>query len=165
VWSAAVTLSNPASKCRSCPGPRAAAAGADLNETTVPAVVATPNPFAQQMPAVLLTNPKPPQHKLRGDLKVRQADEALRNGENAYKAQQTDEARRQFDLAVDLMLEAMDENVADRQDYEDYLDEIVEKIHRHDLAGLGAAATFEPGRFEKAPLEDILQMTFRWIPS
>ncbi len=70
------------------------------------------------------------------------------------------DARREFDTAIDLMLEASDQNPADRQDYERRLDEMVDAIHRFDLAGLGASASVEEGRFEKAPLEDILQMTF-----
>ena len=49
---------------------------------------------------------------------------------------------------------------ADREEYERKLDEMVDAIHRLDLAGLGASAGIEEGQFEKAPLEDILQMTF-----
>ncbi len=49
---------------------------------------------------------------------------------------------------------------ADREEYEHKLDEMVDAIHRMDLAGLGASAGIEEGQFEKAPLEDILQMTF-----
>jgi membrane-bound lytic murein transglycosylase D len=37
---------------------------------------------------------------------------------------------------------------------------MVDNIHRYDLAELGAAAIVDQGKFEKAPLEDILQMTF-----
>ena len=37
---------------------------------------------------------------------------------------------------------------------------MVDSIHRFDLAGMGASAVVEEGKFEKAPLEDILQMTF-----
>ena len=37
---------------------------------------------------------------------------------------------------------------------------MVDAIHRFDLAGLGASASVEEDKFEKAPLEDILQMTF-----
>ena len=58
------------------------------------------------------------------------------------------------------MLDASDQNPADREEYERKLDEMVDAIHRLDLAGLGAAAGIEEGKFEKAPLEDILQMTF-----
>src|SRR5262249_34070 len=69
-------------------------------------------------------------------------------------------ARREFDAAIDAMLDACDENPDDREDYENHLDELVDSIHRMDLSGLGASAAVEPGKFEKAPLEDILQMTF-----
>ena len=37
---------------------------------------------------------------------------------------------------------------------------MVEAIHRFDLSGLGASADNDGGKFEKAPFEDILQMTF-----
>jgi membrane-bound lytic murein transglycosylase D len=50
--------------------------------------------------------------------------------------------------------------IIDRQQYERQLDEMVDSIHRYDLADLGAAAPVDQEKFEKAPLEDILQMTF-----
>ena len=59
-----------------------------------------------------------------------------------------------------LMLEASDQGLIDRQQFERQLDEMVDDIHRYDLADLGAAAVVDQGKFEKAPLEDILQMTF-----
>jgi membrane-bound lytic murein transglycosylase D len=37
---------------------------------------------------------------------------------------------------------------------------MVDSIHRRDLAGLGAGVDLDEARFEKAPLEDLLQMTF-----
>src|SRR5437867_6216425 len=37
---------------------------------------------------------------------------------------------------------------------------MVEAIHRYDLAGLGSAVSLDEPQFEKAPLEDILQLTF-----
>jgi membrane-bound lytic murein transglycosylase D len=37
---------------------------------------------------------------------------------------------------------------------------MADAIHRYDLAGFGAGASVDEARFEKAPLEDILQMTF-----
>ena len=58
------------------------------------------------------------------------------------------------------MLEASDENPADRTEYDSHMDEMVDQIHRYDLAGMGSSAVVEQGKFEKAPLEDILQMTF-----
>ncbi len=40
------------------------------------------------------------------------------------------------------------------------MDEMADAIHRRDLAGMGASDAVPEGKFEKAPLEDILQMTF-----
>src|SRR5262249_22294358 len=83
----------------------------------------------------------------------------------SYQANDISNARRFFDAAMDLMLEASDENPADRQDYERRLEEMTETIHRFDLAGMGASAEIEQGKFEKAPLEDILEMTFPVDPN
>jgi membrane-bound lytic murein transglycosylase D len=68
-------------------------------------------------------------------------------------------ARTEFDQAVDVMLEAAD-NPSDRQAYNSKLEEMVDAIHRYDLTGLGSAASLDEPAYEKAPLEDILPMTF-----
>src|SRR5215475_15096313 len=57
------------------------------------------------------------------------------------------------------MLEASHPNSGDRQTYEHRLEQTVDAIHRYNLGVLGAANT-EEARFERAPLEDILPMTF-----
>lgn len=126
----------------------------------VPPPVASPNPFLQQMPALLLTASVPPKRKTHGDALVQSADSAFTRGRKAYQSNDINKARLEFDSAVDLMLEASEENPDARDEYCDHLDEMVESIHRMDLAGLGASAEVEQGKFEKAPLEDILQMTF-----
>ena len=70
-------------------------------------------------------------------------------------------ARREFDAAIDSDAGRLrPESRPTAQEYERKLDEMVDAIHRFDLAGLGASAAVEEGKFEKAPLEDILQMTF-----
>jgi membrane-bound lytic murein transglycosylase D len=141
------------------PAPRPAAPG-DAAELALPPDVNAPNPYLQQVPAIFVNNPLPPRHKLMADAKVRKADQAYQRGQRLYQAKNYDAARREFDAAIDLMLDASDANPDDREDYENKLDEMVDAIHRYDLSGLGAAAIPEPGQFEKAPLEDILQMTF-----
>jgi membrane-bound lytic murein transglycosylase D len=88
------------------------------------------------------------------------AEQTFQHGRRFYQANDIPGARRDFDTAIDLMLEASDENPADRQDYQHRLEEMIDSIHRMDLAGMGASAAVEQGRFEKAPLEDILEMTF-----
>ncbi len=142
------------------PPPAAISAAAGINDVAPPPAVTPGNPYVQQMPAVLLTETVPPKQKLMGDSKVLRAEQALARGRRLYKSNDIPGARREFDAAVDSMLDALEENPQDRLDYDAKLDEMVDQIHRMDLAGMGASAGVEPGKFEKAPLEDILQMTF-----
>jgi membrane-bound lytic murein transglycosylase D len=118
------------------------------------------NLFLHDVPALLLTNPQVPPRNARADALVERADQRFQAGKRYYQANEIANARREFDAAFDLMLEASDQNPPDRQEFERRLDEMVDAIHRFDLAGMGASADIEEGKFEKAPLEDILQMTF-----
>ena len=94
------------------------------------------------------------------DLLIQRAEEKFSNGRKFYQVKDSDRARSEFDAAIDLMLQASD-NPSDRFLYEDKLERLVDAIHRLDLAGLGSAApSSDEPQFEKAPLEDILQMTF-----
>jgi membrane-bound lytic murein transglycosylase D len=127
-------------------------------ELSEPPVV-QPNLYLQNAPT-FITPVSAPSLKTRGDALVQRAGERFDRGKRLYQSQEFDSARREFDAAVDLMLEAADYNPADRQVYERRLDQMVDSIHRYDLGGLGAASSTEDARFEKAPLEDILQMTF-----
>jgi membrane-bound lytic murein transglycosylase D len=122
--------------------------------------VVQPNISLQDLPASLIGTPQLPPRKTRGDALVQRADSHLEAGKRSYQTQDVTNARREFDAAIDLMLDASDQNPADRQEYERHMDEMVDAIHRYDLAGLGASASVDEGKFEKAPLEDILQMTF-----
>src|ERR1017187_9920138 len=126
----------------------------------VPPPVVHPNPFLEQMPALLLAEPLPPKHRTHGDALALKAEDAFNRGKKLYQNNDIVNARIEFDSAIDWMLEAADADPAGLEDYCNQIDEMVEAIHRYDLAGLGASASLEQGKFEKAPLEDILQMTF-----
>jgi len=118
-----------------------------------------PNPYLHDaQPAILVQ--KIPIAPSEADLLMLRADQAFQRGKRAYQANDTEQARREFDTAVDLMLEASENNPSDRQAFEARLDEMVDSIHRRDLAGLGAGVDMDEARFEKAPNEDLLQMTF-----
>jgi membrane-bound lytic murein transglycosylase D len=120
-----------------------------------------PNPYLHDAPANLLEIvQKVPIAPSEGDLLMQRADQAFQRGKRAYQATDTRQARREFDTAIDLMLEASENSPSDRQVFEARLDEMVDAVHRYDLAGLGAGVDVDEARFEKAPLEDILQMTF-----
>jgi membrane-bound lytic murein transglycosylase D len=137
------------------PAPRASAVMIEIADP--PALL--PNVYLQDVPFFNAATLVPPRRS-RGDALVQRADLAFQRGRKLYQANDTANARIEFDHAIDWMLEASEQNPADRQDYEKRLDEMVDSIHRFDLVGLGASASVEEAGFEKAPLEDILNMTF-----
>ncbi len=89
---------------------------------------------------------------------VARAEQRLQQGRAALQQGSKDAARSHFDAAIDMMLDAS-ETAQDREDFERKLEQMVEAIHRLDLAGLGPADLDEP-KFEKSPLDDILDLTF-----
>lgn len=93
------------------------------------------------------------------DLLIQQAEEKYRLGRKFYQDRDFEKARSEFDASIDLMLRAS-ENPTDHTLFEYKLDELIEAIHRLDLAGMGAAVLETQPQFEKAPNEDIVQMTF-----
>jgi len=117
-----------------------------------------PNPYSSDAPAILMQ--KLPVAPTEADLLMQRADQAFQRGKRAYQATDIQQARREFDTAVDLMLEASEHHPSDRLAFEARLEEMVDSIHRRDLAALGAGVDADQARFEKAPLEDLLQMTF-----
>ena len=120
----------------------------------------TPEVAVVNVPALLPAIPAVSEQRLRARDKVRQSGQHLRSGQRYYQAKDIDNARAEFDAAVDLMMEATALDPDGRSVYQAQLDTMVDTIHRSDLAGMGAAALPEEDKFEKAPLEDILEMTF-----
>ena len=100
----------------------------------------------------------------RSDSLLDRAQRHFEQGRKFIQTNETEQARSEFDTAIDLMLEAS-QNPSDRQRYESKLEEMVDAIHRYDLEGLGIAAPADEPQFEKAPLEDILTLTFPVDPS
>jgi membrane-bound lytic murein transglycosylase D len=97
------------------------------------------------------------------DLLIQQAEERFRNGRKAFQDRDFDHARTEFDAAIDVMLTAS-ANPTDHRLFESKLEEMVDVIHRDDLSGMGAAAVEDVPGFDKAPLEDIVTMTFSVDP-
>jgi len=139
--------------------PPASHASGPAIELEEPPVI-QPNLYLKDVPPFLLTNPQFSERWARADALVERANRSFEAGKRYYQSNDAANARREFDAAIDSMLEASEQNPIDREQYERKLDEMVDAIHRLDLTGLGAAAGIEEGQFEKAPLEDILQMTF-----
>jgi len=160
----------------------AALAAAGCSFTTQTAKIHAPFVPPPSKPAVAVVLPDPPvaassaaafeitpvlpaslqlsESRQRAESLIQRANLRFLRGRGLYQANDLTNARVQFDGAIDLLLEASAQDPGDRQELGSGLDEMVEAIHRYDLAGLGAAETTEEGRFDPAPLENILQMTF-----
>ena len=132
------------------------------------AAIALPEPppvqpnlyLTTEVPSLILASATIPRTHTEADSLIQNAERAYRSGRRFYQINDQAGARREFDRAIDLMLEAGAQDTTDRQEFERKLDEMADAIHRLDLAGLGAGAPVDQPKFEKAPLEDILQMTF-----
>jgi membrane-bound lytic murein transglycosylase D len=100
----------------------------------------------------------------KADALVREAEWYFQSGRKKYLEGDVDDARRDFDRAVDLLLSAPDDAgarlAADRK-----LDQLVDSIYRIDLAGLGAGDNAAEPAFPKAPIEDLPQLTFPVDPA
>ncbi len=89
----------------------------------------------------------------------------LEAGKRLYQQGDSDAARVQFDLAMDVLLSAPD-NLPDRPRLETALDQIADTIYRYDLEGLGGASSQLPAVvYDKSPLDGILDMTFPTDPN
>jgi membrane-bound lytic murein transglycosylase D len=138
-----------------------AAPAATTPELEAPRVPPQPNLYLKDVPPFLIAaSTTIPERKIRFDANVQRAEQAFQRGQRLYQAKDIEGARTEFDNAIDWMLEASAQSQSDREDLDRRLEEMVDKIHYYDLAGMGTSAEVEEGRFEKAPLEDILQVTF-----
>jgi membrane-bound lytic murein transglycosylase D len=91
---------------------------------------------------------------------IQRANLRFQRGRGLYQANDIAAARVEFNAAIDLMLAASEQDPGDRQEFGRRLDDMVDAIHRFDLAGLGASETTVEGHFDNPPLQDILEMTF-----
>lgn len=132
-------------------------AAADMAAAEPPVVRS--NLYLSDVPNIVSGAPNLPGAATHGDLLMEKAQQHFQQGKKYYQIKDLGQARSEFNQAVDLMLEASD-NPSDRQTYESKLEDMVEAIHRYDLAGMGSAASLDEPQYEKAPLEDILPMTF-----
>src|SRR6185437_6939159 len=101
-------------------------------------------------------------HSREADDRLSRADEHLNTGRQLYFQGDLDGARREFDLAVDALLNAPD-SLPDHRRIERRLDEICDLVYRFDVEKLGAGENSEEKEavvFDKAPIDEISHMTF-----
>ncbi len=96
------------------------------------------------------------------DFLLKRADDRIAAGRQAYKNGQTAEARREFNRALEVLLTAPD-NVTDRARIERRIEDIVDALYRYDVDP--AAAEDDKISYDKAPRDQILELTFPVDPS
>src|SRR5580704_2509368 len=96
-----------------------------LEDADLPKVpLGQPNIYLEDLPAILVASPSLPPRRTSGDVLAERAERRFEAGKKLYQAQDFVSARREFDTAVDLMLQASAETPADRPDYEKKFDEM-----------------------------------------
>ncbi len=98
-------------------------------------------------------------HSAETDSRLKRADQYLVLGKQLYFRRDLEGARRQFNLAVDALLNAP-ENLPDHRRLERKLDEISDLIYRFDVENLGAGQTSEALAFDQAPIDQISDVSF-----
>jgi membrane-bound lytic murein transglycosylase D len=97
------------------------------------------------------------------DFILRRAEDRFAAGKKAIQDGRYDQARAEFDKAVEILLSAPDDT-SERPKLEKRLQEMVDAIYRYDAGELGAsepAAEAAAGR----PIDDLVEMTFPVDPS
>jgi len=106
-----------------------------------------------------LVNQPFPAKPTRKDERMSRAEVMFEDGRKLYQAGNVADARKLFDEALDLVLNSKADPV-DRNHFDKRFEELVAKIHRLDVAGLGAGVAPDETNFDKAPIDDILSLTF-----
>jgi membrane-bound lytic murein transglycosylase D len=99
---------------------------------------------------------------------IQQAEDRYASGKRAAQEGRVDEARGQFNRAIEILL-AAPENMPDRARIEHRVEEMVESIYRYDAGELGAGSLPDdnaaPPQYDKRPIDEILEMTFPVEPT
>ena len=98
------------------------------------------------------------------DFLIKKADDRFASGKRAYQEGRIPDSRADFDRVLEVLLTAPD-NMPDRARLERHIDELIERIYRYDVDQAASSETDEEVRFEKSPIDEILQMTFPIDPS
>ena len=106
--------------------------------------------YADEAPERIVSTPVPVQ-SASTDLLIRQSDERYSAGKRAVQEGRLEDARRDFNRAVEILLTSTG-NAADQITLERHLDNLVDSVYRFDLDRLGAGAT-EESAYEKSPIE------------
>lgn len=95
---------------------------------------------------------------------IQRANDRFASGKRALQQGRPEEARQEFNRAIEALLNAP-ESLPDRSALELRLEELTDAIYRIDQDQLGASAPEDQVSYDRAPLDDVLNMTFPVDPS
>lgn len=136
-----------------------------ITDTTQPELLSTdsqaPSAYVKELPQVTAITPVLANSEV--DNRLHRAEERFEAGRRAYQEGRYDDARREFNQAVDILLRTP-EGAVDRSKLEKRLDKMVDAIYRYDVNGMGAGEEADKVVYDKAPVDDLLEMTFPMDP-
>jgi membrane-bound lytic murein transglycosylase D len=91
---------------------------------------------------------------------IRRAEAHFQTGKRLYQYGNLEGARKEFDHAIDALLDAPDEPSEGAQLIEKKYEKLVESIYRLDVEALGSGDNPQEPVYDKTPLEAILELTF-----
>ena len=121
------------------------------------------NMFAAEVPNLSATVPSIPRPS-DTEFLIRRADERFAAGKKALQEGHPEDARREFNRAVEILLGAPAET-PDRAKVEVRLQELVDSIYKYDMGELGANEPASQATFDDRPVDTIANMTFPVDPS
>ncbi|MBC7926807.1 MAG: transglycosylase SLT domain-containing protein [Bryobacteraceae bacterium] len=127
--------------------------------TPIEAPVVEANPYLRDSSFFLKPSLTIPPRPSQVDSRIRRAEERFQNGKRLLNFGDAIGARSEFDIAVDLLL-ALPEDASNRHKAEAKLEQLVAEIHKFDVNRLGAGDLSSQVAYDRAPLEEILDMTF-----
>jgi membrane-bound lytic murein transglycosylase D len=95
---------------------------------------------------------------------LRRAEDRYTAGKKAIEEGRTEDARKEFDKAIEILLNAP-EDTAERPRLERRLQEMIDAIYRYDAGELGANEPATEAAADGRPIDDLLEMTFPVDPS
>src|SRR5579871_1809915 len=126
--------------------------------------VIQPSFYSRETPSVLEKSiaviPAPSDAEAR----IRRAEQRFEAGKQLYQQGDLDAARGEFDRAVDVLM-AASLDLPDRPRLDSKLDQLLDSIYRFDAERLGAGEVHDGVVYDKAPLDEILKMTFPTDPN
>ena len=110
-----------------------------------------------------LAVPQFPPRPTQADTRLRRAEDRFKEGKKLYLAGDREGARKLFDQALDMILNASDQPT-NQPTFDKRFEDLVQAIYRIDVGGITEDAANQEPQFDKAPIDDIRSLTFPMDP-